>query len=76
MMKAPAKSNRLCSAEILARNQVARSSLMVPMAAKMSIKDVARVMDLPLSESNALAKMVPDRPAPDLGRVAHCTLHC
>jgi DNA polymerase-3 subunit alpha len=32
------------------------------MAAKMSIKDVARVMDLPLSESNMLAKLVPDRP--------------
>ena len=38
------------------------------MAAKMSIKDVARVMDLPLTESNALAKMVPDRPGTDLGR--------
>ena len=32
------------------------------MAAKMSIKDVARVMDLPLPEANALAKLVPDKP--------------
>lgn len=32
------------------------------MAAKMSIKDVARVLDLPLPDSNALAKLVPERP--------------
>lgn len=31
------------------------------MAAKMAIKDVARVENLPLSESNRLAKMIPDR---------------
>lgn len=31
------------------------------MAAKMAIKDVARVEKLPLSEANALAKLVPDR---------------
>jgi len=31
------------------------------MAAKMAIKDVARVLDLPLSESNRLAKLVPMR---------------
>jgi len=31
------------------------------MASKMAIKDVARVMELPLSESNRLAKLVPDR---------------
>ncbi|MDR2680434.1 MAG: DNA polymerase III subunit alpha [Tannerella sp.] len=31
------------------------------MASKMAIKDVARVLDLPLSESNRLAKLVPDR---------------
>ena len=31
------------------------------MAAKMAIKDVARVEKLPLSESNKLAKLVPDR---------------
>lgn len=51
------------------KNQVAQIITYGTMAAKMSIKDVARVMDLPLPESNALAKMVPDRPGTDLGRV-------
>lgn len=51
------------------KNQVAQIITYGTMAAKMSIKDVARVMDLPLTESNALAKMVPDRPGTDLGRV-------
>src|SRR6478736_5726685 len=51
------------------KNQVAQIITYGTMAAKMSIKDVARVMDLPLVESNALAKMVPDRPGTDLGRV-------
>ena len=46
----------------MAKNQVAQIITYGTMAAKMSIKDVARVMDLPLTESNALAKMVPDRP--------------
>ncbi len=32
------------------------------MAAKMAIKDVARVLELPLAEANALAKLVPERP--------------
>ena len=36
------------------------------MAAKSSIKDVARVQDLPLSQSNALAKLVPDKPGTTL----------
>lgn len=31
------------------------------MATKMAIKDVAKVLDLPLSESNRLARLVPDR---------------
>jgi DNA polymerase-3 subunit alpha len=51
------------------KNQVAQIITYGTMAAKMSIKDVARVLDLPLAESNALAKMVPDRPGTDLGRV-------
>ncbi len=51
------------------KNQVAQIITYGTMAAKMSIKDVARVMDLPLPEANALAKMVPDRPGTDLGRV-------
>jgi DNA polymerase-3 subunit alpha len=41
------------------------------MAAKSSIKDVARVMDLPLEESNMLAKLVPDRPGTSLNEMLH-----
>jgi DNA polymerase-3 subunit alpha len=44
------------------------------MAAKMSIKDVARALDLPLPESNALAKLVPERPGIELKRVLHAPL--
>jgi len=51
------------------RNQVAQIITHGTMAAKMSIKDVARVLDLPLSESNALAKLVPERPGIELNRV-------
>jgi DNA polymerase-3 subunit alpha len=51
------------------KNQVAQIVTYGTMAAKMSIKDVARVLDLPLAESNALAKMVPDKPGIELGRV-------
>lgn len=51
------------------KNQVAQIVTYGTMAAKMSIKDVARVMDLPLAESNALAKLVPDRPGVSLERV-------
>jgi DNA polymerase-3 subunit alpha len=42
------------------KNQVAQIITFGTMAAKSSIKDVARTLDLPLAESNALAKMVPD----------------
>ena len=56
------------------RNQVAQIITYGTMAAKMSIKDVARVMDLPLSESNALAKLVPDRPGTSLRRVLQAPL--
>ena len=51
------------------KNQVAQIITYGTMAAKMSIKDVARVMDLPLAESNALAKLIPDRPGTSLRRV-------
>ena len=51
------------------KNQVAQIITYGTMAAKSSIKDVARVMDLPLSEANALAKLVPDKPGTHLGRV-------
>jgi DNA polymerase-3 subunit alpha len=56
------------------KNQVAQIITYGTMAAKMSIKDVARVMDLSLPESNALAKMVPERPGTDLGRVLSAPL--
>jgi DNA polymerase-3 subunit alpha len=51
------------------KSQVAQIVTYGTMAAKMSIKDVARVMDLPLPESNALAKLVPDKPGTELNRV-------
>jgi DNA polymerase-3 subunit alpha len=51
------------------KNQVAQIITYGSMAAKSSIKDVARVLDLPLSESNMLAKLVPDRPGTNLNKV-------
>jgi DNA polymerase-3 subunit alpha len=51
------------------RNQVAHIVTYGTMAAKMSIKDVARVLDLPLMEANGLAKLVPDKPGVSLKRV-------
>ncbi len=56
------------------QNQVAQIITYGTMAAKMSIKDVARVMDLPLAESNAMAKLVPERPGIELKRVLHAPL--
>ncbi|MCU7551537.1 DNA polymerase III subunit alpha [Chitinophagaceae bacterium LB-8] len=56
------------------RNQVAQIVTYGTMAAKMSIKDVARVMDLPLIESNGMAKLVPDKPGIELDRVLHAPL--
>ncbi len=56
------------------KNQVAQIITYGTMAAKMSIKDVARVMDLPLADSNALAKLVPDKPGIELRRVLHAPL--
>src|SRR3546814_4147542 len=38
------------------------------MAAKMSIKDVARTLELPLADSNYLTKLVPDKP--EIGRAS------
>jgi DNA polymerase-3 subunit alpha len=51
------------------KNQVAQIVTYGTMAAKMSIKDVARVLDLPLQESNMLAKLVPEKPGIVLKRV-------
>ena len=56
------------------KNQVAQIVTYGTMAAKMSIKDVARTLDLPLPESNALAKLVPERPGIELGRVLHAPI--
>ncbi|MFN5761761.1 MAG: DNA polymerase III subunit alpha, partial [Sphingobacteriales bacterium] len=56
------------------KNQVAQIVTYGTMAAKMSIKDVARVMDLPLPESNALAKLIPDKPGISLKRVLHAPM--
>jgi len=56
------------------KNQVAQIVTYGTMAAKSSIKDVARVLDLPLSESNALAKLVPERPGISLKRLLHAEM--
>lgn len=51
------------------KNQVAQLITYGTMAAKTSIKDVARVMDLPIADSNALSKLVPERPGISLNRL-------
>lgn len=56
------------------KQQVAQIITYGTMAAKMSIKDVARVMDLPLQESNALAKLVPEKPGIQLDRIFNAPL--
>ncbi len=56
------------------KNQVAQIITYGTMAAKSSIADVARVMDLPLPESRALTKMVPERPGIELKRVLHAPM--
>ena len=53
------------------QNQVAQIVTYGSMAAKSSIRDVSRVMDLPLNEADRLAKLVPERPGIELGRVLH-----
>ncbi len=53
------------------KNQVAQIITYGTMAAKSSIADVARVMDLPLPESRALSKLVPERPGINLKRLLH-----
>ncbi|RPE08578.1 DNA polymerase III subunit alpha [Chitinophaga lutea] len=56
------------------KQQVAQIITYGTMAAKMSIKDVARVMDLPLQDSNGLAKLVPDKPGIQLSRIFNAPL--
>jgi DNA polymerase III subunit alpha len=53
------------------KEQVAQIITYGTMAAKSSIADVARVMDLPLSESRVLTKLVPERPGIVLKRLLH-----
>jgi DNA polymerase-3 subunit alpha len=48
------------------KNQVAQIITYGTMAAKSSIRDCARVMELPLFEANLLAKMIPERPGTSL----------
>lgn len=57
------------------QNQVAQIVTFGTMAAKTSIKDVARVLDLPLADSNALTKLVPDKPGTSLKRVLHAPIY-
>ena len=56
------------------KNQVAQIITYGTMAAKSSIADVARVMDLPLAESRAISKLVPERPGINLKRLLHAPL--
>ena len=56
------------------KSQVAQIITYGTMAAKSSIADVARVMDLPLAESRALSKLVPEKPGINLKRLLHAPL--
>ena len=51
------------------RNQVAQIITYGTMAAKLSIRDTARVMELPLSEADRLAKLVPMKPGTKLKKI-------
>lgn len=56
------------------KNQVAQIITYGTMAAKSSIADVARVMDLPIAESRALTKLIPEKPGISLKRVLHAPM--
>jgi DNA polymerase-3 subunit alpha len=56
------------------KSQVAQIITYGTMAAKSSIADVARVMDLPLAESRALSKLVPEKPGINLKRLLHAPM--
>ncbi len=51
------------------KNQVAQIITYGTMAAKSSIADVARVMDLPLADSRAITKLIPEKPGISLKRL-------
>ena len=53
------------------KNQVAQIITYGTMAAKSSIADVARVMDMPIAESRAISKLVPEKPGINLKRLLH-----
>jgi DNA polymerase-3 subunit alpha len=50
------------------KNQVAQIITYGSMAAKMSVKDVGRVLDFPLEETNQLAKLIPEKPGTTLAK--------
>lgn len=56
------------------RNQVAQIVTYGTMAAKSSIADVARVLDMPLAESRALTKLIPEKIGITLNRVIKAPL--
>lgn len=56
------------------QNQVAQIITYGSMAAKSSIRDVSRVMDLPLQEADRLAKLIPERPGIELSRVLNAPI--
>ncbi len=56
------------------KQQVAQIVTYGTMAAKMSIKDVARVLDLPLPDANAMVKLVSDKPGIKLNRLLKAPL--
>ncbi|MEY2828290.1 MAG: hypothetical protein RIQ33_148 [Bacteroidota bacterium] len=56
------------------KNQVAQIVTYGTMAAKSSIKDVARVLELPLNDANALVKLVADKPGTSLKRLLNAPL--
>jgi DNA polymerase-3 subunit alpha len=56
------------------KNQVAQIVTYSTLAAKVSIKDVARVLDLPLNESLMMTKLVPEKPGISLERILHAPL--
>ncbi|MFT3936255.1 MAG: DNA polymerase III subunit alpha [Chitinophagaceae bacterium] len=56
------------------KNQVAQIITYGTMAAKSSIADVARVMDLPLPDSRAITKLVPEKPGVSLKRLLNAPM--
>ncbi len=56
------------------KEQVAQIITFGTMAARSSIKDVARVMDLPLADSDRLSKLVPSRPGIKLKKLLESPL--